>query len=102
MKLKKGVKIMGIKPEIAFVMPIIDGVVNIYDKVEGCVITSACDSKHGVGSRHYIGLGIDVRTRNMTEPQQQYCATDLNDRLGEDFDVVLEKDHIHIEFDPKY
>ena len=102
MKLKPGVKIMGVKPELAFVMPIIDDIVMCYDLLEGLVITSVTDGKHGKGSRHYIGHAIDIRTRNMTRPTPKECVKELKTALGSDFDVVLEKDHIHLEYDPKH
>jgi len=29
-------------------------------------------------------------------------AADIRERLTEDFDVVVESDHIHLEFQPRY
>ena len=102
MKLKKGVRILGVKPELAFVMPLINEIVRCYDLKEGMVITSVTDGKHGRGSKHYSGYGIDIRTRNMKPLRQKACTQELKANLGSDFDVVLEKDHIHLEYDPKH
>ena len=102
MRLKKGVKIRGVVPELAFMMPAINDIVSQYDTIEGCVITSVTDGKHGKGSRHYIGCAMDIRTRNMTSPQQLACKLALKVDLGNDFDVVLESNHIHLEYDPEY
>lgn len=64
-------------------------------------ITSADDSKHMPGSFHYIGLALDFRSYYWLDYIDQ---VELADKLafivGDDFDVVLEKDHIHVEYDP--
>jgi hypothetical protein len=62
-------------------------------------ITSANDGIHKKGSKHYENNAIDIRTRDMinrTLTQKQIAYT-----LGKDYDVILESDHIHIEYDPK-
>jgi len=104
MKFKTGVKINGIKPEIALVMPLINEIVSKYDQKEGCVITSAVGGKHGRNSLHYVGYALDIRTRNMGVMGMYgpgECADELREALTDEFDVVLEKTHIHLEFQPK-
>lgn len=68
-------------------------------------IASADDSGHSKGSKHYIGDAYDVRTRNMAGgylgSQAQRIYQKLRTRLAPCYDVVLEKDHLHIEYDPK-
>lgn len=66
-----------------------------------CVITSANDSKHGPNSLHYKGQALDLRTRHLNGQGLQSVYHKLKESLGEQFDVVLEADHIHIEFDVK-
>lgn len=67
----------------------------------GWVITSALDSEHRVGSLHYVGLALDYRTRHIPAEQLITIADTIRQRLGEQFDVVLESDHLHVEFQPK-
>jgi hypothetical protein len=38
-------------------------------EAEGFVVTSTTGGKHNVGSKHYRGLAVDVRTRGKTETQ---------------------------------
>jgi hypothetical protein len=62
-------------------------------------VTSLMDGKHMEGSKHYTGHAADLRTRNLISPR--VVADELAHALGPDYDVVLEKDHIHMEYDPK-
>lgn len=64
------------------------------------VITSANDSKHMKDSLHYKNLAFDLRTRHMTKAEAKQVTQDLKLRMGPSWDVVLEKDHIHCEYDP--
>lgn len=63
---------------------------------EGCRLTAGLDSKHMPGSLHYTGLAIDLGP-----PVAKEIVAELRVALGDDYDVVEEGDHIHIEFQPK-
>ncbi len=65
------------------------------------VITSGNDAKHSKTSLHYSNNAFDLRTRHMRESDKQPIADDIKVRLGQDFDVVLEHDHLHIECQPR-
>lgn len=66
------------------------------------VITSGSDGKHKPTSLHYKGLALDFRTRDLRPPSAVInVAHRLRAALGADFDVVVEGDHIHLEYDPK-
>ena len=62
-------------------------------------VTSTSDGKHMKNSKHYDipCNAADIRIWNILE---RICAK-FRDILGRHYDVVLEKDHIHIEWDPK-
>jgi len=65
-------------------------------------ITSANDSKHMIGSLHYTNKAFDLRTRNIIEPTHSKARTwvaKMQLALGDQYDIVLEADHIHAEFD---
>jgi hypothetical protein len=97
--LKSGVDLRGLKPQMAVAYTI---ACEVYaDHMSHCVITSASDGKHGANSLHYQGLALDLRTRDLPEDMTQTIYSELKDALGEQFDVVLEDDHLHIEFDVK-
>jgi len=98
-KIKHSVNILGVKPETVLAITICDGVMSKYG-VE-CVLTSVTDSKHGRGSFHYLGLAFDLRSRDLTAIERNQVLLSLKDALGPEFDVVLESDHFHIEWNPK-
>lgn len=98
--LKHSARITGLRTEILFAVIVAEGVWR--DKNLGrATITSCTDGKHSSGSKHYIGAAIDLRTMNLTPDQVQFAATELKERLGVEYDVVAEGDHIHVEHDPK-
>lgn len=67
--------------------------------VRELVITSARDGRHGKASLHGSGEAIDLR--NFTWPDTIGMADEIREELDQDYDVVLEHDHLHIEYDPK-
>ncbi len=98
MKLKPGVKISGISPEMAVAAVVIESV------IPGAVITSALDGKHSPNSLHYRGRAFDVRAKTIADKPS--ILTFLKAALGAEFDVILENEgtenvHFHIEHDPK-
>lgn len=81
---------------------------------EDMVITSGRRPPTPNGSSlHGRGQAMDIRSREWPAPEQRAFASALQDRLGEDFDVVVEgpaaldtryqdrPPHIHVEWDPK-
>lgn len=97
--IKAGVDLRGLKPQVAIAYTIACMVYQRYG--QPCWITSGSDGKHGPQSLHYQGAALDLRTRHLTIEQIPLIYRELKLALGEQFDVVLEPDHIHVEFDPK-
>lgn len=62
-----------------------------------CIITSITDGVHTRGSVHKDGRAFDMRIFHLSNPKK--IADALRARLPKDYDVVLEKDHIHVEVD---
>ena len=111
-KLKPGVSLKGAQPELVIGLIAAASVYEGMDNGMGkypCVVTSITDGKHSEGSLHYKGLAADLRTRVFgTHEAMEDCVELLqvalngepNNFVGE-WDVVLERDHIHMEYDPK-
>ena len=98
--IKHGVDLRGIQPQMAVAYSI---AASVYSMKAGarCVITSCSDGRHGPNSLHYKGMALDLRTSNLRPDQVHPVYITLKEALGEQFDVVLEDDHIHLEFDVK-
>lgn len=64
-------------------------------------ITSGCDGKHMETSYHYKNKAFDIRTNDLTPEQVVEFLKETKHILGDNYDVVLEKDHIHIEPSPR-
>lgn len=64
-------------------------------------ITSGVDGVHMKGSKHYSGEALDFRTRGWSRETIDIFMHNIKRRLGRQYDVVLEVDHIHVEYDPK-
>ena len=95
--IKSGVDLRGLTPQMAIAYTIACKVYGQYD----CVITSGNDGKHGPNSLHYVGKALDLRTRHLHGQAIQQIVDRLREALGDQYDVVLESDHIHLEWDPK-
>ncbi len=67
-------------------------------------VTSANDSEHMVGSLHFENRAFDIRTKNIIGDEQyeaRLWAERMQVGLGGNYEVLLERDHIHVEWDPK-
>lgn len=99
MRLKAGVRSIGIKPELLLAVMVSEAAYR--ELGHELVLTSLVDGRHSRASIHYSGGAADLRIRNVPESQWQTLANMIRSRLGEDYDVVLESDHIHLEYQPK-
>ena len=102
-KFKQGVDIKHIQPETALAIPMC---YSVYQDLgyQHMTVTSVADGKHTEKSFHYKGLAFDVRLpeQDTREASTNVLAVQmLRICLGRQFDIVLETDHIHIEFDPE-
>lgn len=101
MMFKETVNRQGVQPCIYWAI----GIAEMIYREAGfiCVVTSMTDShENRPNSLHHKGLAVDLRTRHLPAEIRQKVAGSLKailDPLG--FDVVLESDHIHMEYDPK-
>lgn len=100
MQIKDGVNIWGLE---RVMQPVLKAAEEIW-KHHGqeLVVTSARDGIHSAESLHYYGQAVDLRTRYFSEGVVVVIATKLRKTLGKDYDVVVHKTHIHVEYDPKW
>lgn len=99
MKIKEGVRITGLKPEIVLAATIVDSVYRKYGRE--LVITSGVEGSHSKTSRHYLGYAIDCRTRFFLENQIPQVHREIVAALGDDYYVEFEGNHFHVQFSPE-
>lgn len=62
-------------------------------------ITSACDGKHAEHSKHYTGKAVDLRIRDFPKGcSVQTWAARVQRRLGDEYFVLLEDNHLHAQY----
>ncbi len=61
-------------------------------------ITSLSDGRHMIGSRHFYGSAVDLRIWHLDVDKRKKAAELIQHRLGRYYFVLLEKDHMHIEY----
>lgn len=101
MKLKATVVATNVNPAIWYAC----GVAEVVYASHGMllVVTSLMDSHEARPlSLHLKGLAVDLRTRDIPQTVMSLIVKELVSFLGNlGYDIVLEADHLHIEFDPK-
>ena len=84
--------------------PIIEAASSIYERFgKRVIVTSAADGNHMRDSKHYSGEALDIRGSKAwgySGRILRQIVTHLREQLGDDFDVVRESTHLHIERDP--
>ena len=97
MKIKAGVSLLGFQPEMVVALMIAAPILEAHG--QECVITSGVEGEHSKKtSKHYVGFGLDLRTRDISNDEAGDAAFDIRKALGDEFYVAFEKNHIHISY----
>lgn len=102
MELKPGVILAGLDLRMRPALLAAERIWREHGRPEGVTVTSGLDGVHSAGSLHYYGLAVDFRIRYWLRPESREVAQELRSALVSNagFDVILESDHIHVEFQP--
>ena len=98
MVLKDGVILAGLDIRMRWALLELDRLYKKYGRKEGVTITSGLDGEHSAGSMHYYGLAVDSRVFYFDDWTRKRLVEDLTVELCDSYDVILEKDHIHVEW----
>lgn len=100
--IKSGVRVLGLQIEIALAATILQ---SLFTKIGyEFIITSAIEGTHKRASLHYSGNAIDIRSSVVPEEEKIHLLQMMKTVLGypdSDYDVILEADHYHVEYQPK-
>lgn len=98
-RLKPGVDVSGLQPEAWRIVSEAGALWR--ERGDELTVTSARDGTHSAQSLHLQGLAVDVRTRDLAKMEILDRAHELLGRLGGGYDVIIEADHLHVEYDNK-
>jgi len=99
MLLKLGVDISRLARPVRRQLKLIDNVFERNGHGEA-VITSTYEGMHSPSSLHYCDLALDCRIpRDATQAKVKELVKDLSLSLGDNFDVLVSTNCIHIEYD---
>jgi len=98
MKIKGGVKLLGLQPQMIICCMVIEQILESYG--QELVITSGSDGKHASKkSRHYAGFAIDIRHRDIGSDEDKIkCAEAMRKALGSEYYVLTESTHYHCQY----
>jgi hypothetical protein len=104
-KVKPGVRLLGVKPETVVGMAVVDRCWVVKLGV-GFTLTSCIDGAHEAGSLHYAGLAFDCGVHEVPQDMQNELVLEIRQALGAEWDVLLEaagtpNEHVHCEYQPK-
>lgn len=102
MRLKAGVNCKDVHSKIWEALWIVE-VIYIEHGQSELTVTSMRDAKHSkVRSAHYRGEAADLRIWGFSKAELRNLVEEIKARLGDDYVVVLEHNHIHIHWSPIY
>jgi len=96
MLIKAGVDISRLNRQIRRAMNKVSGIYE--NRGDELVITSTFEGNHSAGSLHYSNDAFDCR---YPKDLGVKVVDRIKANLVGDYDVVAERDHVHVEYDPK-
>jgi len=100
LRIKEDVQLLGIQPQVVLAIVTAQALWEKYGAQE-LTVTSVTEGRHSRTSLHYAGFAVDLRIHGIPVGYRQALRDELAERLGPEFDVILEEDHIHVEWQPK-
>lgn len=99
LQFKTSVTVFGLCQEILWALDRTEQVYGIYGN--DCTVTSGRGDSHSRESFHYAGRAVDIRTRDIDSDTLTAIVSVLKRKLGKNFDVILESNHLHVEYQPR-
>lgn len=101
MRLKNNsIQLNGIRTELLLGLNIVDSL--HYEMFGNSMeITSVCDKDHMENSLHYCGSAVDISDDSIEPVFTETFVKEVKNRLGCEFDFLYEKNHFHLEWQPR-
>lgn len=94
--LKAGVDPTGVTQELVSALGVAQSVYASFG--QPFTVTSLTEGQHVTNSKHYIGQAADLRTNGLDPATVPQIASTLQAQLGPEYYVLLEGDHIHVQY----
>jgi len=98
LKFKPGVNPIGANPPVTLAIVCLNDIFQLFK--HDLMITSILDGTHDPKSYHRFGMAFDFRTHGITKGELTQIA-DVFKEACPMWDIVIEVDHGHVEYDPK-
>jgi hypothetical protein len=99
LKFKPGVEPVGIKGPTVLAIVALNDLFKQYR--HDLTVTSVVDGTHGPKSYHRFGMAFDFRTLGIPKASLNGIVGLFKQSMP-GWDIIIEKDHGHVEFDPPY
>jgi len=96
--IKKGVRFAKLSPQM--VLAAITTYAAFHALGVDCTITGGTEPGHDPRLLHPRGGALDFRIHHVSRAYAQTLTDQIARALGDNYDVILKRDHIHIEYDP--
>lgn len=97
----KPCKVNNIKPETVFAITLTNSIMQKLFPDLNLVITSITDShEEDADSLHNYGYAFDMRIRDIPPMYLETVLEEMRRALSDEYTIILEATHIHVEFDP--
>ena len=100
MRFKTGVKAYGVQPPTTLAMHVMDELF-VRETGDEMVVTSLMDGTHSPKSLHRFGLAFDFRTHDIPQGSLGVILAEFRSKMP-GWQVVIEPDHGHVEYDPTW
>jgi hypothetical protein len=99
LSIKPGVTLLGLVPQMSIAVIVLH---ELYKEAGAELrITSGNDGEHMRSSEHKAGKALDFGIRGSAVADYKGIALSAGIALGPHYQVLLEVDHIHVEWDPQ-
>jgi len=95
-RIKPGVKVKGIQPEMLLATQIVASVYSMYNNADCVIVTVRAQNT----PLHQTGYAVDFDLSNLASGWHEKVCRDVQRALGDRYDVKIYQRHLHVEYDP--
>ena len=94
------IDLSGLSNQMIIAWDVLETILSAYGVDAIC--TCGREGEHSYTSLHYVGKALDFRSYELNKEEQEEVRIAFTIALSIDFDFVVEENHFHIEYQPKF